>query len=161
MTAGDCEGEEDQLLLNIRIGRSENRQLVTGWHVVADISCNTCSTKLGWKYVDAKEDTQKYKIGKYILETERVVTFSFWEDCDHSATLAAAVVEEEGEEDGRDSDHSSDNDGPEGRSSADDAIVFDSENEEECDDIFAGTWNAETVARRRGRMVAQARPGDV
>jgi hypothetical protein len=47
------------LLLNVRIGKNENRQLVTGWHVVADITCGTCSINLGWKYVDAKEQSQK------------------------------------------------------------------------------------------------------
>ncbi|KAJ2968928.1 hypothetical protein NQ176_g8933 [Zarea fungicola] len=55
--------EEVGSLLNIRIGRLESRQLVTGWHVVADIFCNLCSKKLGWKYVDAKDASQKYKLG--------------------------------------------------------------------------------------------------
>ncbi|CRK35816.1 hypothetical protein BN1708_016471, partial [Verticillium longisporum] len=37
--------------------------LVTGWHVVADITCAVCHAKLGWKYVDAREEAQKYKVG--------------------------------------------------------------------------------------------------
>ncbi|KAK1700226.1 Yippee/Mis18, partial [Colletotrichum godetiae] len=66
-------------LANVRIGKCENRQLVTGWHVVADITCVLCNAKLGWKYVDAKELSQKYKVGKFILEVERVVPFRSWE----------------------------------------------------------------------------------
>ncbi len=49
-------------------GPQENRLLLTGLHVVADIYCNACDTRLGWKYVEAFEETQKYKEGKYILE---------------------------------------------------------------------------------------------
>ena len=35
---------------------------------MADIYCNACETRLGWKYVEAFEDSQKYKEGKFILE---------------------------------------------------------------------------------------------
>ncbi|OAA69579.1 yippee family protein [Cordyceps fumosorosea ARSEF 2679] len=94
----DDDDDDEAALLNIRLGRLENRQLVTGWHVVADISCATCGRKLGWKYVDAREKSQRYKVGKYILETER----------------------------------------------------------DECDEVFAGTWDARAVARRRADMVAAA-----
>lgn len=134
----------DTSLLNIRIGRLENRQLVTGWHVVADISCGGCSKKLGWKYVDAKEKSQKYKVGKYILETERVMTYRSWG--------------EDGSGDGGDCGGG----GGEGlykqdsRASSDN-VSFDSEDEDECDDIFAGTWDAQAVAQRRAEMIAAVR----
>lgn len=133
-------------LLNIRTGRNENRQLVTGWHVVADISCGTCSTKLGWKYVDAKEPSQKYKVGKFILEMERVVTYRSWEyEDDHrsqtDSKAQGSVSIKSGPSAGRAQNEASD-----------DEILFDSEDEDECEDIFAGTWNAETVAKRRRSM---------
>lgn len=121
-----------QGLLNVRVGKSENRQLVTGWHVVADISCATCSAKLGWKYVDAREQSQKYKVGKFILETERVVTFRRWEDDDETA---------------------GDADAPEDDVAKD--VEFDSEDEDECEDIFAGTWDAGAAAQRRSRLVVR------
>ncbi|KAF5234802.1 hypothetical protein FAUST_7426 [Fusarium austroamericanum] len=123
-----------QTLSNIRIGKSENRQLVTGWHVVADINCGACSSKLGWKYVDAKEQGQKYKVGKFILEMERVVTYRSWED---------AIGEHE-EEPPATSKKSSDNE-----------VEFDSDNDDECEDIFAGTWDPEVVEGRRRRMMAR------
>lgn len=128
-----------QSLLNIRVGRSENRQLVTGWHVVADISCSTCTMKLGWKYVDAKEPSQKYKVGKYILETERVVTFRTWEDVpvDHFGTMDDGL------------------DGADQNWDDSDGIEFDSEDEDECEDMFSGTWNATEVAKRRSQMIAR------
>ncbi|KAM3499059.1 hypothetical protein MY10362_007658 [Beauveria mimosiformis] len=133
-------------LLNIRIGRLENRQLVTGWHVVADISCSSCSRKLGWKYVDAKEKSQKYKVGKYILETERVTTHRSWgDDDDDGDDGASGVVVVDG--------------GPYGtrRRMSSDNVSFDSEDDDECDDVFAGTWNVQTVARRRAEMIAAVR----
>ncbi|KAH7148824.1 yippee zinc-binding/DNA-binding /Mis18, centromere assembly-domain-containing protein [Dactylonectria macrodidyma] len=121
-----------QSLLNIRIGRSENRQLVTGWHVVADISCGSCGTKLGWKYVDAKEQGQKYKVGKFILETERVVTHQSWEDLP-AGEGEKSVAGKQGDGD----------------------IHFDSDDDEECEDIFAGTWDAEAVGKRRSAMISR------
>ncbi|TWU76932.1 hypothetical protein ED733_006982 [Metarhizium rileyi] len=127
-------------LLNVRIGRSEHRQLVTGWHVVADICCATCSRKLGWKYVDAKEQSQKYKVGKYILETERVMTHRSWEYYDVKC-LGLGEWEVSEVEDGKS-----------------DEIVFDSDNEEECEDIFAGTWDAATVAKRRNESMVRQVP---
>lgn len=135
---------DSSTLLNIRIGRSEDRQLVTGWHVVADISCSTCSRKLGWKYVDAREQSQKYKVGKYILETERVMTHRSWEDYDvHNLGF---IDEEGGEMDDLASSAGERNS---------DEIVFDSDDEEECEDIFAGTWDAATVAKRRSETIAR------
>ncbi|QPH12842.1 hypothetical protein C2857_005153 [Epichloe festucae Fl1] len=135
----------EHTLLNIRIGRSENRHLVTGWHVVADICCLTCSRKLGWKYVDAKEQSQKYKVGKYILETERVMTHRSWEDF---------AVENLGLIDGE----AGDDDITRISLGGSDSIVFDSDDDNECEDIFAGTWDAATVARRRSQSAARRTP---
>ena len=128
-------------LLNIRIGRNEDRQLVTGWHVVADICCGTCSRKLGWKYVDAKEESQSYKIGKYILETERVMTHRAWEDAAPDSELKQMGSLRRAST----GSHASDTDG----------IEFDSEDDDECEDIFAGVWNAKTVAKRRSESTAR------
>eukprot|EP01112_Ceratiomyxa_fruticulosa_P015864 TRINITY_DN4731_c0_g2_i1.p1 TRINITY_DN4731_c0_g2~~TRINITY_DN4731_c0_g2_i1.p1 ORF type:complete len:114 (-),score=8.21 TRINITY_DN4731_c0_g2_i1:742-1083(-) len=54
--------------VNITVGQSEERQLTTGLHTVADISCIDCGGVLGWKYEGAQEESQKYKVGKFILE---------------------------------------------------------------------------------------------
>jgi hypothetical protein len=90
---------------------------------------------LGWKYVDAKEPGQRYKIGKFILETKRVVVGVCWED-------GVGDLEEEEEEEERDV-----------RDGDDGVIVFDSEDEDECDDLFAGVWDPELVAKRRSKRV--------
>ncbi|CAB1113822.1 unnamed protein product [Ectocarpus sp. CCAP 1310/34] len=54
--------------VNVSIGRPEDRRLLTGMHVVADISCKACGAELGWKYEEAADKSQKYKEGKFILE---------------------------------------------------------------------------------------------
>ncbi|KAH0498907.1 hypothetical protein TgHK011_006133 [Trichoderma gracile] len=131
-------------LLNIRIGKDENRQLVTGWHVVADICCGICSRKLGWKYVDAKEESQKYKVGKFILETERVVTHRSWEDVPLSEEREVAW-----EMEGRGEDEEEEEEGGEG---GEEEVEFNSSDEEECEAVFAGVWDAKTAARRRIRL---------
>ena len=46
--------------------------LVTGMHVVADIVCIECHDLLGWKYKEANEESQKYKVGHYILEESQI-----------------------------------------------------------------------------------------
>lgn len=116
-----------------------NRELLTGMHVVADVSCNICGVTLGWKYVDAKEQSQKYKVGKFILEMKRVVLRSGWEDVTEDEIDEDEAIREYLEEEGE---------GEEGG-----PIVFDSEDEDECEDLFAGVWDPEVVRKRRSRMV--------
>ena len=60
-------------VVNVNSGPTENRLLLTGLHVVADIYCNACDTRLGWKYVEAFEESQKYKEGKFILEKAMIL----------------------------------------------------------------------------------------
>ena len=60
-------------VVNINSGPTENRLLLTGLHVVADIYCNACDTRLGWKYVEAFEESQKYKEGRFILEKAMII----------------------------------------------------------------------------------------
>jgi hypothetical protein len=59
-------------VLNVTKGPREERILITGMHVVCDVSCVRCQTILGWQYSEAFEDSQKYKEGKFILEKTRV-----------------------------------------------------------------------------------------
>ncbi|CAG8980956.1 hypothetical protein HYALB_00003815 [Hymenoscyphus albidus] len=125
-------------LINTRVGRSVNRDLLTGAHVVADVTCTICGTVLGWKYVDAKELAQKYKIGKYILEMKRVVVGVSWE-----------VGKEDGEA----------NELGECVEVNADAVVFDSEDEDECEKLFEGIWDPDIVAKRRARKVGLMKKG--
>ncbi|PWZ45488.1 hypothetical protein Zm00014a_010276 [Zea mays] len=59
--------------MNVVVGAKEDRHLMTGLHTVADIYCNDCREVLGWKYVRAYEETQKYKEGKFIFEKSKIV----------------------------------------------------------------------------------------
>lgn len=42
--------------------------MLTGRHMVRDVSCKNCNSKLGWIYEFATEDSQRYKEGRVILE---------------------------------------------------------------------------------------------
>jgi hypothetical protein len=53
-------------------GPPEVRVLMTGLHTVADIYCVQCHVVLGWTYIDAVQESEKYKIGKFVLEMTRV-----------------------------------------------------------------------------------------
>ncbi|TYZ57051.1 hypothetical protein PybrP1_010703 [[Pythium] brassicae (nom. inval.)] len=56
------------LVVNVCSGPLEERRLMTGLHVVADVFCNTCQSPVGWKYEEAQDPSQKYKEGKFVLE---------------------------------------------------------------------------------------------
>ncbi|KAF2402522.1 yippee-domain-containing protein, partial [Trichodelitschia bisporula] len=112
------------------------RSLVTGSHTVADISCAVCGTGLGWKYVAAEEEAQRYKVGKFILETKRVVRGVCWEGVEPMDVAVAAAGEQ------KDSDGS-------GGSGSESPIEFNSEDEDECEDLFAGVWTPELARIRR------------
>ena len=139
------------------------RQLVTGAHTVGDISCAQCGSVLGWKYIHAEQEGQRYKVGKFILETKRVCKTSVWESEDN----AEAVDEIDGP-------RRSSLSGSRRRSSAvppndipkmakldedDDEIEFDSEDEDERNALFNGIWTpqlarhlrAEKAERMHGR----------
>ncbi|XP_024530248.1 protein yippee-like [Selaginella moellendorffii] len=59
-------------VVNVGIGKLEERQMTTGLHTVADIYCICCRKILGWKYETAQEKDQKYKEGKFILERKMI-----------------------------------------------------------------------------------------
>jgi hypothetical protein len=128
------------VLVNIRVGKCEHRQLTTGPHVVANISCVGCGTALGWKYVDARNPEQKYKVGKFILETDRVVRFHSWEDVEEGVSEAD---DDEGHAALWDAECADKETGEEP------LLEFDSEDEDECDDLFAGTWDPASALVRR------------
>ncbi|PGH11225.1 hypothetical protein AJ80_07230 [Polytolypa hystricis UAMH7299] len=117
----------DTSLPNTRTHNSVPRQLVTGAHTVSDISCIFCGSVLGWKYVSADEESQKYKVGKFILETKRISTSPSWEE--RSRTSDALKSEDE--------------------TSFPRELEFDSQDEDECEDLFSGIWSPALAARRR------------
>lgn len=140
----DKNGKKETIgdLVNTKVGRPVSRQLVTGAHVVADISCLVCGQVVGWKYVDAKEAAQRYKIGKFILETRRVVGARAWEDVEGEVNgMDEGVVNNEVERE--------------------ETVVFDSEDEDECEDLFTGVWDADAVRKRRQRRVGMMQNADV
>lgn len=112
------------------------RQLVTGAHTVSDVSCTFCDNVLGWKYVAAEEESQRYKVGKFILETKKIITSTCWEP--------SANVHTDEEDRSRE----------EGPAEAE----FDSQDESETEDLFAGIWSPGLALRRRKRK-NERRPG--
>lgn len=99
------------------------------------MSCSFCRTLLGWKYEGAEEEGQRYKVGKFILETRRIRADSCWE-----GGKGWMMGEGEGGEGG--------GGGGGGR------VEFDSGDEDECEDLFSGVWSEALVRRRReGRPV--------
>lgn len=85
---------------------------------------------LGWKYVAAEEESQRYKVGKFILETKRVVRDVAWESGDALEEEMGVVSERP-------------------KKGLDEDVEFDSQDEDECEDLFAGVWSADLARKRR------------
>ena len=109
------------------------RNLITGQHMVADLSCNVCATLLGWKYVEASEESQKYKVGKFILETRRTRVASRWDNPEGTGFATSHL------------------DGDDGEHSEEVELDLDSQDEDECEDLFSGIWSPGLARRRRQR----------
>ncbi|KAK6125967.1 hypothetical protein DH2020_040275 [Rehmannia glutinosa] len=60
-------------VVNVTNGEKEERMMITGMHTVVDIFCVGCGSIVGWKYEAAHEKSQKYKVGKFILERFKVL----------------------------------------------------------------------------------------
>ena len=117
-------------LPNTKTEAPSQRQLVTGIHTVSDVRCTFCSSLLGWKYEGADEESQRYKVGKYILETKLVCTTSDWEQKNLEvppASLQSAEPVTQGLSN----------------------VEFDSQDEDECEDLFAGVWSPALALKRR------------
>ena len=61
-------------VVNTNDGPPDKRLLLTGLHVVVDIYCNGCEARLGWKYVEAYEEAQKYKVGHPLSRCNHIPT---------------------------------------------------------------------------------------
>lgn len=102
---------------------------------------------LGWKYVAADEEGQRYKVGKFILETKRIAMSSCWENFGNGdggeKDMPPVSLER-------------------GGNRIEDGIEFDSQDEDECEDLFAGVWSPALAARRRrGRRFGRSTTTDI
>ena len=94
---------------------------------------------IGWKYDAAEEETQRYKVGKFILETKRIFSSSRWENQEGGEEYLLELPPEKLDR----------NSGA--------GVEFDSQDEDECEDLFAGVWNRSlALKRRRARRFVRA-----
>ncbi|KAF1818446.1 yippee-domain-containing protein [Dissoconium aciculare CBS 342.82] len=125
-------------LPNTFTDRPVPRQLVTGAHTVSDVHCRTCGACLGWKYVAAEQESQRYKVGKFILEAKRVYRDGSWalDDVDEGAGRAGkgGLVEDD--------------------------VEFDSQDEDECEALFMGVWTPQMATQMRKSKDSIARVDD-
>jgi hypothetical protein len=53
--------------------KAEEKQMLTGRHIIKSIRCSGCLTIIGWTYIHACAQDQKYKVGKFIIERAYLV----------------------------------------------------------------------------------------
>lgn len=54
------------------MGPQQEKMFITGQYVVSDVFCSDCGENLGWKYIKAYDQSQKYKEGKVVLEKFKI-----------------------------------------------------------------------------------------
>ncbi|KAL8161017.1 hypothetical protein V2J09_012506 [Rumex salicifolius] len=70
-------------VVNVTMGETEDREMMTGLHTVADIFCVGCGSILGWRYETAHVRNEKYKEGKSVLERYKISgpdDSSYWDN---------------------------------------------------------------------------------
>lgn len=82
-------------VVNYFLGPEEERMLLTGQHIVRDVICVRCQSVLGWRYSFAHEESQKYKEGKFVLESVKI------KQEQQASVLGMASGAGEGADDGR------------------------------------------------------------
>lgn len=53
---------------NVDLGPAKDKVMLTGLHTVKSVICKQCRQVVGWTYVFAYEQSEKYKEGKFIIE---------------------------------------------------------------------------------------------
>jgi len=55
------------------VGNERKTTLSTGDYTLVDVHCRVCGTYLGWKYVSAPDNSEKYKQGMFLLEQAKLI----------------------------------------------------------------------------------------
>lgn len=129
--------------------------------MVSDLSCSICGSLLGWKYIEASEESQKYKVGKFILETKKTRVGVRW-DNDYDTGFGTTGLGPDGYDEilplpPSETKKLTDGAGPADKSSDELGLEFDSQDEDECEDLFAGVWSPALASRRRQRKTERYR----
>jgi len=56
----------------VPIGSERKEKLSTGEYTLINVECRFCGNLLGWKYLSAEMDDQKYKEGTFLLEQSKL-----------------------------------------------------------------------------------------
>jgi peptide methionine sulfoxide reductase MsrB len=78
-------------VVNLSYSDIQDRIMLTGRHLVRDVSCKSCNTKLGWIYEFATEESQRYKEGHVILERALVNEMASFADGDEYMQVSTPV----------------------------------------------------------------------
>uniref|UniRef100_H2ZJS5 Protein yippee-like n=1 Tax=Ciona savignyi TaxID=51511 RepID=H2ZJS5_CIOSA len=75
-------------VVNLIYSDVQDRVMLTGSHMVRDVACKNCNTKLGWMYEYATEESQRYKEGRIILERSLIMESDGFENVPKPSALS-------------------------------------------------------------------------
>ncbi|ESL08768.1 zinc-binding protein (Yippee) [Trypanosoma rangeli SC58] len=55
---------------NYYFGPQEEKELITGSHIVRDVFCSCCDRYIGWTYDFAYVEKERYKVNRFVLERQ-------------------------------------------------------------------------------------------
>ncbi|KAG8341462.1 putative Yippee zinc binding DNA binding Mis18 centromere assembly [Trypanosoma vivax] len=61
---------------NYYFGPPEEKELMTGTHIVRDVFCSTCDRYFGWTYDFAHQEKERYKVSRFVMERKLLTTIS-------------------------------------------------------------------------------------
>ncbi|EHB17394.1 Protein yippee-like 5 [Heterocephalus glaber] len=73
-------------VVNLQYSEVQDQVMLTGCHMVQDVSWKNCNSKLGWIYEFATEDSQQYKEG-HVIQKHAVVRVRALESMYHLIIL--------------------------------------------------------------------------
>lgn len=70
---------------NIQCDPPEEQNMQTGRYTIQTVNCSTCRTYLGWNYLHAHERLERYKEGRFCIESAQVECADIDMDSDESS----------------------------------------------------------------------------
>ncbi|KAL5247718.1 hypothetical protein ACHWQZ_G019563 [Mnemiopsis leidyi] len=65
-------------VVNVKCQEPRLAVLWSGQHSISAVQCSTCSTDLGWKYVRVSSPSQRFKEGKFLIESAYTFKENRW-----------------------------------------------------------------------------------
>lgn len=68
------------MVTNVDLMAPKDVILMTGKHTTCEVKCKGCHSYVGWKYLNADNQSNAYKINKFVLEKGKMKTLNYYKE---------------------------------------------------------------------------------